>query len=107
MESEQRIGQAIEVIHRFQGLYGKRGKRIHIQAAVENNARIAALEGLCGQCRNLKLRFGFKDGKEIAALICKKNYSPLELYENVPFERPTSCPGFNPKSEISPKGVKS
>jgi len=95
MESEKRIAAAKDVVRHLQTRYSKPHHRIHGDAAQDNANRLRALEGLCGKCPNLELRFGRKDGKEIVALGCSKVYTPISLYENTPLGTTASCPGYS------------
>lgn len=106
MESESRISRAKQLLRRFNFQRGKRGRRVHEYVYEDNGDRLRALDGICGHCRYLKLQFKHIDGKETAILFCKKNHNPLQLYQNTPLGHSANCPGFVPKSEISPNGVK-
>ncbi len=91
METEKRVTQAKEVIRDLLARYSKPHHRIHGDAALDNANRLRALEGLCGKCESLELKFGRKDGKEIVALGCSKGYTPITLYENTPLGEKASC----------------
>lgn len=95
METEGRISAAKEVVRQLFGRYGKPHQRIHKDAAMDNVNRMRALEGLCGHCANLKLRFGRRDGKEIVTLGCAKGQFPLEIYENTPIGDEAFCHQFS------------
>ena len=84
MKTEQRIAAAKEVLHRLQGRYSRPRQRIHDDAALDNTNRLRALEGLCGGCGTLKLKFIYKDGKNRVALRGSKGCSPLTLYDILP-----------------------
>ncbi len=95
METEQRIKRAKEVVRGLLGRYGKPHHRIHSEAALDNVNRLRALEGLCGNCQNLELKFGDKDGKEIVTLFCAKKHFPTALYENTPLGESAHCPDYS------------
>lgn len=94
METEQRIATAKEVLHRLQGRYSKPHSRIHDDAALDNANKLRALEGLCGGCTNLKLKFVHRDGKDRVFLGSRPGYSPLTLYENTPIGEEAFCNGY-------------
>ena len=101
MEREQRIATAKETVHRLLGRYSKPHSRIHDDAALDNVNKLRALEGLCGECDNLKLEFPRKDGKDRVFLDCSKGHSPLALYENTPLGEQASCDGHAKKIRIA------
>jgi len=101
MEREQRIADAKEVLHRLLGRYSKPHSRIHDDAALDNVNRLRALEGLCGECANLKIGFARRDGKDRVALGCSKGCSPSALYGNTPLGEQASCDGHAKKIRIT------
>lgn len=94
METEKRVTQAKEVMRDLLARYTKRHHRIHGQTALDNVNRLRALEGLCGHCTNLELKFGRRDGKEIVTLGCARGHSPVGLYEST-FGENASCPDYD------------
>ena len=94
METEQRIFVAKETVHRLLRCYSKPHSRIHDDAALDNVNRLRALEGLCGECANLKIGFARRDGKDRVALGCSKGFSPSALYGNTPPGEKASCVGY-------------
>ena len=97
MEREQEIVAAKKVLRRFLSLKSKRhirGARIHRQAAEDNHNRLRALDGLCGQCVSLRLKFRRVDAKDVVAVLCNKQYSPLDLYDKTLMGQEAACYGF-------------
>ncbi|MEK7112572.1 MAG: hypothetical protein AAB875_04540 [Patescibacteria group bacterium] len=95
METEQRIDQAKEVVRQLFGRYGRPHHRIHENAAMDNVNRMRALEGLCGHCINIELRFGRRDGKEVVTLGCTKGQFPSAVYDNILFGEEAFCRHFS------------
>ncbi|MCJ7805050.1 hypothetical protein MUP46_00115 [Patescibacteria group bacterium] len=94
METEKRVTQAKEVIRDLLARYSKPHHRIHGDAALDNANRLRALEGLCGHCHGLNLRFGHRDGKNIVSLGCTEGNSPVALYDNTLPGEKASCPDY-------------
>lgn len=94
METEQRIAAAKETVHRLLRRYSKPHHRIHEVAALDNVNRLRALEGLCGECDNLELKFVRRDGKDRVVLGCSEGYYPSALYENTQLGEEASCDGY-------------
>ena len=64
----------------------------------DNINRLRALEGLCGQCVNLRLRFGRVDGKNVVDVLCNKNHNPVNLYDNTLMGQEAICADFDKRS---------
>ena len=94
METERQIAAAKEAVHRLQGRISKPHHRLHSNAASDNVNRLRALEGLCGECVNLELKFARRDGKDVVILGCSQGYSPVALYGNTPLGEEASCDGY-------------
>lgn len=102
MEREPQIIEAKRTLHRLLSLPGKphtRHIRMHRQALEDNLNRIRALDGICGRCKNLKLRFGRVDGKDVVAVLCRRQYMPMKIYENILMGQEASCYGFEKVSQ--------
>ena len=95
METEQQVSKAKDVVRDLLARLSKPHHRIHGETAEDNVQRLRALEGLCGGCANLNLRFGRKDGKNIATLGCEKGFSPVALYGGTPLGEKAVCKEYN------------
>lgn len=97
MESELQISKARKVIRSLFRQSQKHNARMHKYALEDNNDRLRALDGVCGQCVNLGLNFRSMDGKEVVRLLCRKDHNPMILYQQTPFGQPASCDDFTQK----------
>ena len=84
MERDRQISKAKGVIRSLMGRYDKPHTRIHKQAAEDNVNRLRALEGICGRCTNLDLKFLHIDAKDRVVLKCTKGHIPSALYWKTP-----------------------
>ena len=91
METEQRIAKAIEVIGQQFGRNGRPPQMVHGSVTLDIVNKTRALEGLCGRCPNLVLKFERIDGKEGVALRCSKGHSPVALYDHIRFGEEAFC----------------
>jgi len=105
MAREIDIVGANSVLRKFRSRLGKRRQRIHIDTAMNNVNKQRALDGLCGDCKNLKILIWGKGQSEGIQLICKKGRSPVYLYSEVPLGEEANCPDFNEKPS-SPRARK-
>lgn len=96
METEQQITAAKQVLRRLQARYTHPNARMHSPAAEDNVNRLRALEGLCGNCANLELRFSRRDGRDIVVVGCSKGDFSAALYERTPLGEEASCADHAP-----------
>jgi hypothetical protein len=95
MERAQEVTKAKQVVRSLITRFSKPGHRIHGDAAMDNANRLRALEGICGQCSNLGLRFGRKDGKSIVTLGCSAGHRPSAVYERTPLGEKAICKDYS------------
>jgi hypothetical protein len=91
MEREKQIIKAKQVLRDLSAGFVRRHKRMHDQAAEDNINRLRALEGICGNCQNLIIRFPQRDGRNRVTLECKKGHFPGHLYGETPMGKEAVC----------------
>lgn len=75
----------------------KRGMRIHQQAADNMMQRLRSLDGICGDCKNMRLEFFTAQGKKLVDVLCSRGHDPVEVYADTPFGQEADCPDLNPR----------
>lgn len=75
----------------------KRGIRIHQQAAEDTLQRLRSLEGICGNCENMRLEFFTADNKNMVEVHCCRGHKPLKLYADTLFGQEADCPDLVPR----------
>ena len=75
----------------------KRGVRIHQQAAEDATHRLRSLEGICGDCKNMRLDFFTADNKKTVEVHCCRGHKPLNLYADTPYGQDADCPDQIPR----------
>ena len=80
------------------GKYIKPHPRMHTEAAEDNQNRLRALDGICGKCEFLDLKFLHFDGKDRVVLGCKKGHLPVALYGKTPLGEQAFCEDY-PKAK--------
>ena len=94
MERDRQVSRAKAVLRDLMRRYGKPHHRIHKQAADDNQNRLRALDGICGKCVNLELKFPHLDGKNRVVLECKKGHNPVALYGKTPMGEQAFCEDY-------------
>ena len=94
MERDRQISRAKAVLRDLMGRYVKPHNRIHKQAAEDNAERLRALDGICGKCEFLELKFPHLDGKNRVVLDCTKGHSPVALYGKTPMGEQAFCEDY-------------
>mgnify|MGYP001206084617 CR=1 FL=1 len=84
------IEQAAAILRKSGSRVGKRGSRIHDDAAEDNVHRLRAIDGICGRCVNLSI--DVQPGKVL--LRCQKGRSQLDLYRGTPLGEQAQCDNF-------------
>jgi len=97
MSKEAQIESGIEAVKTLLRRHGKKGHRIHMEAAEDNMNRLRALEGICGKCKNINVEIIPRDGKKTATIRCKKGHSPLNLYYDTPLGETPNCQDYTPR----------
>lgn len=99
METERQIEKGKEVIRSILRRHGgKKRHRVHLEAAEDNVHRLRALEGICGNCKNVKVEIVRRDGKDTTSVYCRAGHSPLELYYDTPLGEYPGCIDFTTRS---------
>lgn len=97
MAKERDVRRANKVLRDFRSRIGNRRSRIHKEAMWSNMQRQRALDGLCGDCKNLKIRIRGRGIARGVQLYCTKKHLPVELYAGVPLGRKADCPDYTPR----------
>ena len=98
MEREADIFRAKTIIRHLLSHRGiKRGMRFHQQAAEDTTHRLRSLEGICGNCTNMRLEFFKADRKQMVEVHCCRGHKPLNLYADTPYGQDADCPDQIPR----------
>ncbi len=89
------VKEAKRVIRNIQSLVDKRHRRVHMDALEDNSNRLRAINGLCGDCVNLRAYKKFQQGKERISLHCEVFHNPMDLYRNTELGQKAECPDFD------------
>ncbi len=96
MANERDIRRAGKVLRGFRSRIGKRNSRIHRDTMWRNVQRQRALDGLCGDCNDLKIRIKGRGVAKGVELNCPEN-TPVELYTRVPLGQKADCSDYTPR----------
>ena len=94
------ISDAKRKLKNHQEAFGKRGTRIHVEAAVHKTNQLRILNGaLCAHCRFFHaFNNGMApNGYAQIELICGQRLDPIEIYRNTPFLDDPQCDEFKKK----------
>lgn len=77
----------------------RRNQRLHGNQQEKNVQQMRALEGLCGNCTNLKPLLSQASPNASVELRCSANLSPVNLYRNTPLGQEAICEKFEQNPE--------
>lgn len=97
MARERDIERGKRVIKNLLRRRSGRNPRFHRGAAEENLHRLWALEGICGNCQDVKIKIFPKDGKKVTDVDCKAGHSPMDMYFKTSMGEDPDCPDFSPR----------
>lgn len=92
MERIQQINEAKRRLRKQNTRIGKKGNRMHPGRMQDNADRSRALDGVCGSCENLILKFDYIAGSDSVSLMCRANSDPLDLYRQTDIFDTPECP---------------
>ncbi|MFV1917458.1 MAG: hypothetical protein ACC618_03200 [Patescibacteria group bacterium] len=98
MSKERDIHRANKVLRKFRSRIGSRRSRIHKDTMESNLQKQNALDGLCGDCKNLKIKIRGGGVARSVELYCTKKHIPVELYAGVPLGQKADCPDSTPRN---------
>ncbi len=96
MEREVDIERAKRRIRKLLGIQSRKKKRFHRSAAERALHRLRSLEGQCGNCESMWLRFFTSEDKKLVDVHCSDGHNPTNLYRNVDLGHEADCSDFKP-----------
>lgn len=96
MSSEVDPQNALRALRKVQQS-SKGHKRLRASEQEKNSSQMRALEGICGECVNIRPFLYRSKPHDTVALGCRRDFSPINLYRNTPLGEKAFCPGFQRK----------
>ena len=90
MASIQEVKEGLSVCRDFARSASKRGNRIHKDTLDDNKQRMRALEGICGDCPNLRIEYRRRLYREVI-MRCEARQSPIIIYKNTDLGQVPNC----------------
>jgi len=97
MAKEWEVLVARSVLREFRRKINSKNVRVNRATLENNNYKLRALDGICGNCQNLGIQISDNGNFRGVSLSCIKRHNPIELYASTPLGETAKCSDVGPK----------